>query len=96
MRVAKVGKTARMTISAQVRTALELQTGDSVRFIEFEPERFAIARVTVKDLRSKFGPARRCVSIEEMNEAIAQQVVEEHTRSTKASATRRNRGARRA
>jgi AbrB family looped-hinge helix DNA binding protein len=89
MSVAKVGKAGRMTIPAEVRRALRLQPGDSVRFIELEPGRFAIARVTVKDLRGMFGPARRRASIEEMHEAIGQHVAAEYARSTKAPATRR-------
>jgi AbrB family looped-hinge helix DNA binding protein len=86
MTVAKVGKAGQMTIPAQVRKALGIEQGDSVRFVEIAPGKFSIARATVKDLRGMFGPARRRASIEEMNAAIAEYVIEDYARSTNSQA----------
>jgi antitoxin PrlF len=63
-----------VTIPIQVRSALGLETGDRVEFVELEKGKFAIVAATrsVKDLKGVFrGKRRKPVSIEEMNAAIA-------------------------
>ena len=63
-----------ITIPAPVRTALGLDAGDRVEFVEIEKGRFAIVPATISLTRLK-GVIRKPgnpVSIEEMNAAIAQ------------------------
>jgi antitoxin PrlF len=63
-----------VTIPIQVRSALGLETGDRVEFVELEKGKFAIVAATrsVKELKGLFrGKRRKPVSIEEMNAAIA-------------------------
>lgn len=62
-----------ITIPADVRHALNVDTGDRVEFVEVEPGRYEFAAATrsVTELKGMFGKATRTVSIEEMNRAIA-------------------------
>ena len=63
----------RVTIPARVRAALGVETGDQVEFVELAAGRYEVMASTrpVTALKGMFGPARRRVSIEEMNAAIA-------------------------
>jgi AbrB family looped-hinge helix DNA binding protein len=63
----------RVTIPARVRAALGVETGDQVEFVELAAGRYEVMASTrpVTALKGLFGPARRRVSIEEMNAAIA-------------------------
>ena len=63
----------RMTITAAVRKALRMRTGDRVEFVEIEPGRYEFIAATraVTALKGMFGKARKSVSIEAMNAAIA-------------------------
>ena len=58
-----------------VRQALQVDTGDRVEFVEVEAGRYEFVAATrsVTELKGRFGKAKRVVSIEEMNCAIATQ-----------------------
>jgi AbrB family looped-hinge helix DNA binding protein len=74
MPAATVTSKGQITIPAPVRTALGLDVGDRVEFVEIEKGRFAIVPATISLTRLK-GVIRKPenpVSIEEMNAAIAQ------------------------
>jgi len=74
MPAATVTSKGQITIPAPVRTALGLDAGDRVEFVEIEKGRFAIVPATISLTRLK-GVIRKPenpVSIEEMNAAIAQ------------------------
>jgi antitoxin PrlF len=64
-----------ITIPADVRRELNVQTGDRVEFVQVEPGRFEIVAATrsVRELKGMFGKSARTVSIEEMNRTIAEQ-----------------------
>ena len=73
MTAATVTTKGQITIPADVRVALNVQTGDRVEFVEIEPGRFEMIAATrsVRELKGMFGKARRRVSIAAMNQAIA-------------------------
>jgi antitoxin PrlF len=73
MAAATLTSKGQITIPVEVRQALGLDTGDRLEFVEVEPGRFEIVPATrpVTALKGMFGKARRTVSIEEMNAAIA-------------------------
>lgn len=63
-----------ITIPVEVRTALGVDAGDRVEFIAIAPGRyeFVAATLPVTALKGMFGnKARKTVSIEDMNAAIA-------------------------
>lgn len=73
MPTATVTSKGQITLPIKVRTALSLDAGDRVEFIETEKGRFVMIPVTrsVRELKGMFYDKRRKpVSIEEMNEAI--------------------------
>jgi antitoxin PrlF len=61
-----------ITIPAHVRSALGLDAGDRVEFVEMEPGKYAIvpSTGTVRQLRGLISRAGEPVSIEQMNAAI--------------------------
>ena len=73
MPAATVTSKGQITIPADVRRALRVASGDRVEFVEIEPGRYEIIAATgsVRELKGMFGPSKRRVSIEEMNEIIA-------------------------
>jgi antitoxin PrlF len=74
MAVATLTSKGQITIPSRVRTALGLEAGDRVEFVEQEKGRFAIIAATrsVQELKGLFRDKRsKPVSIEEMNAAIA-------------------------
>ncbi len=73
MTTSTITSKGQITIPALVRQALKVDTGDRVEFVEIEPGRYEFIAATqpVTALRGMFGPARKTVTIEEMNEAIA-------------------------
>ena len=75
MSTATVTTKGQITIPADVRRSLNVEAGDRVEFVQVEPGRFELIAVTrsVRELKGMFGKPRRRVSIDEMNEAIAQQ-----------------------
>jgi len=74
MTTATVTSKGQITIPADVRRSLNVQTGDRVEFVQIEPGRFEILAATrsVRELKGMFGKAARTVSIEEMNRTIAE------------------------
>lgn len=75
MTTATISSKGQITIPAEVRHALHVDTGDRVEFVEIEPGRYEFVAAThsVTELKGMFGKATRTVSIEEMNSAIAAQ-----------------------
>ncbi len=74
MAVATMTSKGQITIPIQVRSALGLDAGDRVEFVEVEKGQFAIVAATrsVQELKGLFqGKRSKPVSIEEMNAAIA-------------------------
>lgn len=74
MAIATITSKGQITIPAQVRSALGVEAGDRVEFVETAKGQFAIVAATrsVRELKGKFEDRRRkAVSIEEMNAAIA-------------------------
>ena len=74
MTTATLTSKGQITIPAEVRRVLNVQTGDRVEFVQIEPGRFELVAAThsVRELKGLFGRAARTVSIEEMNRAIAE------------------------
>ncbi|WP_172415459.1 MULTISPECIES: AbrB/MazE/SpoVT family DNA-binding domain-containing protein [Pseudomonas] len=75
MATATLTSKGQITIPVQVRTALGLETGDRVEFVEMEDGKFSMiaASKTVKDLKGLIRKPAHAVSIEDMNRAIAAQ-----------------------
>jgi antitoxin PrlF len=75
MASATVSSKGQITIPADVRHALHVDTGDRVEFVEVEPGRYEFVAATrsITELKGMFGKAKRIVSIEEMNRAISTQ-----------------------
>lgn len=73
MTTATISSKGQITIPADVRHALRVDTGDRVEFVEVAPGRYEFVAATrsVTELKGMFGKAKRTVSIEEMNRAIA-------------------------
>ena len=73
MTTATISSKGQITIPADVRKALHVESGDRVEFVEVEPGRYEFVAATrsVTELKGMFGKAERVVSIEEMNTAIA-------------------------
>jgi antitoxin PrlF len=74
MPTATVTTKGQITIPVRVRSALGLDPGDRVEFVEVEKGRFLIVAATrsVRELKGLFrGKRSKPVSIEEMNAAIA-------------------------
>ena len=75
MTTATLTSKGQITVPAEVRRALQVESGDKIEFIQIQPGRFELMAATrsVRELKGMFGPASRVVSIEEMNAAIAAQ-----------------------
>lgn len=75
MATATLTSKGQITIPVQVRTALGLETGDRVEFVEMEDGRFSIvaASKTVRDLKGLIPMPAKAVSLDDMNQAIAAQ-----------------------
>jgi len=73
MTMATITSKGQITIPATVRQALNVDTGDRVEFIQLEPGQylFVAANRSVTELKGMFGKAKRVVSLDEMNQAIA-------------------------
>jgi AbrB family looped-hinge helix DNA binding protein len=73
MTTATLTSKGQITIPAEVREALGVDSGDRVEFVEVAPGRFEFIAATrsVKALKGMFGKPRKAVSIEEMNAVIA-------------------------
>lgn len=75
MATATLTSKGQITIPVQVRTALGLETGDRVEFVEMEEGKFSMiaASKTVRDLKGLIKKPAKAVSLDEMNRAIAAQ-----------------------
>jgi antitoxin PrlF len=64
-----------ITIPADVRRALNVQTGDRVEFVQVQPGRFELVAATrsVRELRGMFGKPARSLTIDDMNRVVAEQ-----------------------
>jgi antitoxin PrlF len=64
-----------ITIPADVRRALNVQTGDRVEFVQVQPGRFELVAATrsVRELKGMFGRPARSLTIEEMNRVVAEE-----------------------
>ena len=73
MTTATLTSKGQITIPANVRQALNVGAGDRVEFVEVHQGCFEMIAVTrcVSELKGVFGAARKTVSIDEMNQAIA-------------------------
>jgi AbrB family looped-hinge helix DNA binding protein len=73
MTTATVTSKGQITIPVDVRSRLQVEAGDRIEFVEVAPGRFEIVAATrsVTALKGMFGRARKTVSIEDMNRAIA-------------------------
>ncbi len=74
MATATLTSKGQITIPIEVRTALGLDAGDRVEFVEVEKGKFAIVPATrsVRELEGLFrGRRSKPVSVDEMNAAIA-------------------------
>jgi antitoxin PrlF len=74
MSTATLTSKGQITIPADVRRMLNVQTGDRVEFVQIEPGRFELIAATrsVRELKGLFGKPARTVSIAEMNRVIAE------------------------
>jgi AbrB family looped-hinge helix DNA binding protein len=74
MTTATISSKGQITIPADVRTALKVDSGDRVEFVQIAPGRYEFVAATrsVTELKGMFGKAGKSVSIEAMNRAIAQ------------------------
>ncbi len=73
MTTATLTSKGQITIPIDVRNDLKVEAGDRVEFVQIEPGRYEVVAATreVTALKGMFGPAKKTVSIEAMNAAIA-------------------------
>jgi antitoxin PrlF len=73
MATATLTTKGQITIPADVRKALKVDTGDRVEFVQIAPDRFEFvaANRSVTELKGMFGKPSKSVSIDDMNQAIA-------------------------
>ena len=74
MSTATLTSKGQITIAVEVRNHLKLDAGDRVEFVQIARGRYEFVAVTsdVTALKGMFGKAKKTVSIESMNAAIAQ------------------------
>lgn len=74
MTTATLTSKGQITIPVDVRNDLKVEVGDRVEFVQIAPGRYEFVAATrsVTELKGMFGPAKKTVSIEAMNVAIAQ------------------------
>ncbi len=77
MALAKVTSKGQITIPAEVRAELGLKAGDSVMFYRNPVGGYSVLarNKSIRDLKGILPRPARAVSIEEMNEAIAEEAV---------------------
>ena len=73
MATATLTSKGQITIPAEIREAMGVDTGDRVEFVELAPGRYEFIAATrpVTALKGMFGKPRKSVSIDEMNAVIA-------------------------
>lgn len=75
MTTATLTSKGQITIPADVRRSLGVQTGDRVEFVEIQPGRFELVAATrsVREVKGMLGKPALTLSIEDMNRVIAEQ-----------------------
>jgi AbrB family looped-hinge helix DNA binding protein len=75
MATATVTSKGQITIPAQVRASLGIDTGDRIEFVALDNGKFAIMAAThsVTDLKGLIRKPAKTVTIDDMNQAIAAQ-----------------------
>ena len=75
MTTATLTSKGQITIPADVRRALNVQTGDRVEFVQVQPGRFELVAATrsVRELKGMFGKPVRSLTIDDMNRVVAEQ-----------------------
>ena len=75
MTTATLTSKGQITIPADVRRVLNVQTGDRVEFVQVQPGRFELIAATrsVRELKGMLGRPTRTLTVEDMNRVIAQQ-----------------------
>ena len=75
MATATVTSKGQITIPAMVRTALGLESGSRVEFVQNDQGQFSIVPVTssILELKGMLKKPKKLVSIDDMNRAIAMQ-----------------------
>lgn len=73
MTTATLTSKGQITIPAEVRHDLKVDTGDRVEFIQIAPGRYEFMAATqnITDLKGMFGKPPKSVSIDAMNKAIS-------------------------
>ena len=73
MTTATITSKGQITIPAEVRSDLKVDAGDRVEFVQIAPGRYEFVAATgdVSALKGMFGPARKPVTVEAMNGAVA-------------------------
>jgi len=73
MSTATLTSKGQITIPVDVRNALKVDAGDRVEFVQIAPDRyeFVAASNDVSALKGMFGPAKKSVSLADMQAAIA-------------------------
>jgi AbrB family looped-hinge helix DNA binding protein len=87
MSTATLTTKGQITIPADVRRLLNVQAGDRVEFVQIEPGRFELVPATrsVRELKGLFGKPGRTVSIDDMNQTIAERGAQAGTRGGRAA-----------
>ncbi len=75
MTTATLTSKGQITIPADVRRALNVQTGDRVEFVQVQPGRFELVAATrsVRELKGMFGKPARSLTVEDMNRVVAEE-----------------------
>jgi antitoxin PrlF len=74
MTTATLTSKGQITIPAKVRHDLKVDAGDRVEFIQIAPDRYEFVAATqnVTELKGMFGKPTKKISIDDMNQAVAQ------------------------
>jgi antitoxin PrlF len=91
MITATITAKGQITIPAEIRQALKLDTGDQIAFEEVAPGFYAFKpaqKVAVSVLKGIFGKSARVVSIDEMNSVIAKRAAAAVSSGTKKQSAR--------
>jgi antitoxin PrlF len=85
MSVSTLTRKGQTTIPKDIRDRLNLKPGDKIKFMVNADGsvRLVAANLTLRDLRGILPRPERPATVEEMNEAIGDAVVERYLRSTK-------------
>jgi AbrB family looped-hinge helix DNA binding protein len=74
MTTATLTSKGQITIPADVRRDMKVDAGDRVEFIQIAPDRYEFVAATqnVTELKGMFGKPTKKISIDDMNQAVAQ------------------------